>query len=71
MTCLSAVDVQGKAVNITTASAAIDTGTTLIGAPTTAVQAIYAAIPGSQPLTGQLQGFYAYRVYRGFGLFVV
>lgn len=40
--------------------AAIDTGTTLIGGPSAAVQAIYAQIPGSQQLSGNLAGFYGF-----------
>ncbi|GBE80488.1 Aspartic protease [Sparassis crispa] len=60
---VSAVTVQGKSVsfqNGTSAQAAIDTGTTLIGAPTQAVQAIYGAIPGAQALTGQYAGFWSF-----------
>lgn len=61
------VTVQGKTVTIPTgdsANAAIDTGTTLIGAPSAAVTAIYAAIPGSQALDSQnLAGFYGYRMF--------
>ncbi|KAL6297890.1 aspartic peptidase domain-containing protein [Sparassis latifolia] len=60
---VSGVTVQGKSVTIgggSDALAAIDTGTTLIGAPTDAVQAIYNAIPGSQALTGQNEGFYSF-----------
>jgi hypothetical protein len=34
-------------------STAIDTGTTLIAAPEAAIEAIYAAIPNSQPMSGQ------------------
>lgn len=58
------VTVNGKSVTIPTgnsAISAIDTGTTLIGGPSAGVRAIYAAIPGSQALTGQMQGFYAFR----------
>lgn len=43
--------------------AAIDTGTTLIGAPTDAVNAIWAAVPGSQKLTGNRAGFFAFRTW--------
>ena len=56
--------VNGKSVQISTgdeALSAIDTGTTLIGGPTDGVQAIYAAVPGSQQLSGQMEGFFAYR----------
>lgn len=61
--CLpSAVSVGGTSVAITTgttALAAIDTGTTLIGGPTTDVAAIWAAVPGSQ--ASQEQGFFEFR----------
>lgn len=56
----------GVDVNIGTAAentAAIDTGTTLIGAPTTAVTSIWSSIPGAQPLTGQMSGFWEFRTY--------
>ena len=56
--------VQGKSVSVPTGSAAasaIDTGTTLIGAPSAAVTAIFGAIDGAQPLGGQLEGFWAFR----------
>ena len=54
----------GKNVNIgTTNTAAIDTGTTLIGAPTAAVDAIWDAVPKSVPLTGNMTGFFSYRMY--------
>ena len=43
--------------------AAIDTGTTLIGGPAAAVSAIYAQIPNSQPLSGNLAGFYGFRMF--------
>ena len=60
------MNVNGKNVQISTgldALSAIDTGTTLIGGPTDGVQAIYAAVPGSVALTGQMEGFFAYRGY--------
>ncbi|PIL36061.1 transporter [Ganoderma sinense ZZ0214-1] len=60
---LSGATVQGKSVSVPTGSAAasaIDTGTTLIGAPSDAVTAIFNAIDGAQPLSGQLQGFWAF-----------
>ncbi|EJF59592.1 acid protease [Dichomitus squalens LYAD-421 SS1] len=40
--------------------AAIDTGTTLVIGPTDGIAALYAQIPGSQALTGQNEGYYAY-----------
>lgn len=58
----------GRSAAISTGNAAlsaIDTGTTLIGGPTDGVEAIYASISGATPLSGQMQGFYAYReLYR-------
>jgi len=60
---ISAVTVQGKSVQIASgqdALAAIDTGTTLIGGPTADVKAIWAAVPGSTPLTGNMEGFYGF-----------
>ncbi|TYJ52513.1 hypothetical protein B9479_006873 [Cryptococcus floricola] len=48
--------VNGNSVNISQPQAAIDTGTTLIGAPPSAVQAIFAQIPGSQPLDSSIAG---------------
>jgi cathepsin D len=59
---LSAVTVQGQSIPITTgdsAVSAIDTGTTLIGGPSADVEAIYAAIPGSQPMRGS-GGLYSF-----------
>lgn len=54
----------GKSVNIGTGnSAAIDTGTTLIGAPTAAVTAIWGAVSGSVALSGNMTGFNAFRMY--------
>jgi cathepsin D len=59
---LSGVTVNGKTVNIGNGnSAAIDTGTTLIGAPTAAVNAIWSAVSGAKPLSGQFAGFWAFR----------
>lgn len=58
------VTVKGGSVSVPTGAAglaAIDTGTTLIGGPTDAVQAVYAQIPNSQPLTGSMEGFYQFR----------
>jgi cathepsin D len=41
--------------------AAIDTGTTLIGAPAAQVAAVYASIPNSAVGTGNYEGYYTYR----------
>ncbi|KAG9309475.1 acid protease [Chiua virens] len=40
--------------------AAIDTGTTLVVGPHDALQDLYAQIPGSQPGSGDLEGFWTY-----------
>lgn len=61
---MSTLTVNGKSVTISTGNAAlsaIDTGTTLIGGPTDGVQNLYAAIPGSQALSGSMEGFFAFR----------
>ena len=55
---------RGNQIAVPTGSgnqAAIDTGTTLIGAPTAVVQSLYQQIPNSQALTGDMQGFYQFR----------
>ncbi|OSX65970.1 hypothetical protein POSPLADRAFT_1177440 [Postia placenta MAD-698-R-SB12] len=60
---VSGVTVQGSPVSIATGNsslAAIDTGTTLIGAPAAAAAAIYGAIEGSQALTGEYDGYYTF-----------
>ena len=56
--------VQGNSVSLPSGSAsyaAIDTGTTLVGGSSSQIQNIYAQIPGSQPGTGNWQGFWLYR----------
>jgi len=58
------ITVNTKTVDLPTGGlAAIDTGTTLIGGPAAAVAAVYAQIPGSQPLSGNLAGFYGFRAF--------
>ncbi|KAF8842383.1 acid protease [Paxillus ammoniavirescens] len=60
---MTELTVQGNAISIPTGSAsysAIDTGTTLIGGPPSVIQAIYAQVPGSQPGTGNWEGYYIY-----------
>jgi len=61
---VSEITVGGKKVTIPTganAGAAIDTGTTLIGGPKAAVDAIYAGVPGAVQLDSQgLSGFWGY-----------
>lgn len=61
---LLAVTVNGKSIQITpgdSAISAIDTGTTLIGGPSADVAAIWAAVPGSAPATGENVGSYTFR----------
>ncbi|KAH7907299.1 aspartic peptidase domain-containing protein [Hygrophoropsis aurantiaca] len=59
---VTALTVQGSSVSIPSGGglAAIDTGTTLIGAPSTVAASIWNAVPGSVALTGQYQGMYAF-----------
>ncbi|KAG1854827.1 aspartic peptidase domain-containing protein [Suillus subalutaceus] len=58
---LTSVTVQGNSVSITSGTtAAIDTGTTNIAGPASSVEAIYAQISGSQPATGEWEGYYSY-----------
>jgi cathepsin D len=58
---ISGVTVNGKTVGVGSETlAAIDTGTTLIGAPTAAVNAIWGAVSGAEPLTGNFTGFYSF-----------
>jgi len=59
---LTKLTVNGLTVETTPTAAmsAIDTGTTLIGGPTTDVNNFWSAVPGAQRLTGQNQGFYIF-----------
>lgn len=60
---LTGMTVQGNSIPVPTGSAsysAIDTGTTLVGGPSSAIQAIFDQIPGSAPATGNYQGYYTY-----------
>ena len=59
-----AITVNGNSVTLSSGGVAvIDTGTTFISGPPAIVSAIYAQIPGSQPLTGALDGFYGFRTF--------
>ena len=60
---LSDITVNGTPLKLPTinGSAAIDTGTTLIGGPQDIVQRLYAAIPGSRVASGHA-GFYEFRM---------
>ncbi|KAF8449369.1 acid protease [Boletus edulis BED1] len=60
---LTKLTIQGTTVSLPSGSAsraAIDTGTSLIGGPASMLQNIYAQIPGSQPGTGDWQGYWTY-----------
>jgi len=60
---VSSINVVGNSVQLGTgdaAIAAIDTGTTLIGGPSNDVRNFWAAVPGSEALTGENEGYYAY-----------
>lgn len=61
---MTGMTVQGNSVTLPTGTdsySAIDTGTTLVGGPTAAIQALYAQIPGSAPGTGNYEGYFTYR----------
>ncbi|PFH51024.1 hypothetical protein AMATHDRAFT_192110, partial [Amanita thiersii Skay4041] len=60
---LTSLVVQGSSIPLPSGSdayAAIDTGTTLVGGPSEYISQIFAQIPGSQPGTGNFQGYYTY-----------
>lgn len=58
---LDSLTVQGSSITIDSGTtAAIDTGTTNIGGPSTSIAAIYAQIPGSTLLTGEWEGYYSF-----------
>ncbi|KAL0956906.1 hypothetical protein HGRIS_003011 [Hohenbuehelia grisea] len=59
---MQSVTVDGQNIRIQTGNAAvsaIDTGTTLVGGPTSDVNAIWAAVPGSQKVQG-MDGFFSF-----------
>jgi cathepsin D len=65
---LQDVVLNNKSLAITSQKVAIDTGTSLIGAPTTAVNAIFSQIEGSRPADDpNRKGFY----YVSDGLLVI
>lgn len=58
--------VQGYSVSLPSGSgsyAAIDTGTTLVGGPSSVMQNVYAQIPGSQAGSGNWKGYWTYRTF--------
>ena len=65
---MTAVTVNSQGVSVLSSNlavAAIDTGTTLIGGPTEAMDAIWAAVPGSQLLSifSVRPGFFSFRTF--------
>ena len=56
--------VQGKSISISDGLAAIDTGTSLIAAPTNIVKEIWSNVPNSIALSGEYAGMYAFRECR-------
>ncbi|KAF8972676.1 aspartic peptidase A1 [Flammula alnicola] len=60
---ITSMTVQGNSVSLPSGQdsyAAIDTGTTLVGGPSTYISQIFAQIPGSSPGTGNFQNYYTY-----------
>ncbi|KAF9266781.1 acid protease [Marasmius fiardii PR-910] len=60
---MTSLSVQGNSISLPSGSqsyAAIDTGTTLVGGPSSAIDAIYEQIPGSRRGTGDYEGYYLY-----------
>lgn len=60
-----ALRVQGQSLTLSSGSsyAAIDTGTTLVGGPSSMIASLYSQIPGSAAATGEYDGYYTYREY--------
>ncbi|ODO11202.1 hypothetical protein I350_01806 [Cryptococcus amylolentus CBS 6273] len=54
------LSVNGDDISISSPQAAIDTGTTLIGAPSSTISSIYAQIPNSEPLDSSVVGSAGY-----------
>ncbi|KAI5982159.1 aspartic peptidase domain-containing protein [Pisolithus marmoratus] len=59
---ISTITVQGQSLQISSSQglATIDTGTTLIGGPSSIVSEIWSAVPGAEALSGQYAGLYAF-----------
>lgn len=63
---LVALTVQGTSITIPSGSdsySAIDTGTTLVGGPSTYISSLYSQIPGATLGTGNFDGYYIYRAF--------
>lgn len=56
---LDDIGVQGSSLGLSAPSAVIDTGTNSIAVPQRVAEAVYAGIPGSEPLRGT-QGVWSY-----------
>jgi cathepsin D len=54
------VGVNGKSVPLSPFPTIVDSGTTFMYGPPDEVEKVYAQVPGSQALTGVLQGFYSF-----------
>ena len=66
---LVGLTVGGSGVSLPSGSAsyaAIDTGTTLVGGPSSVIQNLYTKIPGAQPGTGNWKGYWIYRTCHAF-----
>jgi cathepsin D len=58
---MDSMTMQGSTISLGgSTTVAIDTGTTLIGGPSSIIAAIYAAIPGSEQMTGSYANYYQY-----------
>ncbi|EPQ56668.1 aspartic peptidase A1 [Gloeophyllum trabeum ATCC 11539] len=60
---LTEITVQGASMTFPSTQssfAAIDTGTTLVGGPSSAIAQLYSQIPGSAPGSGNFEGYYTY-----------
>ena len=58
---MDSMTMQGTEIDLgSSTSVAVDTGTTLIGGPSDIIASIYAAIPGSQKMTGSYANYYEY-----------
>ncbi|KAF5353146.1 hypothetical protein D9758_008755 [Tetrapyrgos nigripes] len=59
---MSSLTSQGSSISLSTATqyAAIDTGTTLVGGPSSVISQIFAQVEGAQPATGNYEGYYTF-----------
>jgi hypothetical protein len=62
----SDLNVNGNSVSLPSGRssyAAIDTGTTLVGGPSSIIKDLYSQIPGAQAGSGNFEGYYIYRMF--------